>query len=75
MKNEISSPMLREIIKQLEDIYQETKSGKLKVTEAQAQITAIKHKIQAIALDWLYSRKMESINRLKERVLLSSDNN
>lgn len=68
MSTEISSPLLRETVKQLEEIHEEVKLHKVSIPEAISRITAIKHKIQAIALDWMYSKKATEILYTKKRV-------
>ena len=68
MSSEISSPLLKDTVRQLEEIHQEVKDHKVSIPEAISRITAIKHKIQAIALDWMYSKKATEVLYTKNRV-------
>ena len=60
--------MLKKTIEQLEEIHEQVKNKKTSMPEAIARITAIKHKIQAIALDWMYSRKAIEVTDLRRKL-------
>lgn len=68
MKKEIQSPLLQKTIDQLEEIHDQVKAKSISIDEATARITAVKHKIQATALDWLYTRKLNSISNERMKI-------
>lgn len=67
MKKEIQSPLLDKTIRQLEEIHSQIKRKDISIDEATARITAIKHKIQAVALDWMYAKKSAQVYRVLDK--------
>ena len=66
LKKEIKSKALSHIVQSLCDTYDRAKSGELKTKDASNEITIFKHTIQTIALDWMYSSKLNSIKEIKQ---------
>lgn len=61
LAQEIKSPILKAQILKLHKIYSQLLNGEITPHQASAENASIKHIIQAVALDWLYSRKMQNL--------------
>ena len=56
IQDEIISPALKEIVKNLTDISTRVKKQTIRYQQGQVELATQKHVIQAIALDWSFNR-------------------
>lgn len=64
LMGEIKSKALKQIAESLNDILEKTKAEEIDIKQALLQITAHKHLIQTIALDWTFNGVKDKIKAL-----------
>lgn len=67
MKKEISSPMLQAIYTNLDSSRKRLELGVIDVKRCNVEISNEKHKIQTVALDWMYNRDIKKIHNIQTK--------
>ena len=62
---EIFSPALGTIVGEIYQTLERTKSGEITPTQASAENASCKHLLQAVALDWMYNKKIREIKQVQ----------
>lgn len=57
IKKEVKSPALKSIVESLCTLVERVRKGEITYQQGSVEITGHKHVIQALALDWMFSRK------------------
>jgi hypothetical protein len=61
IKNEITSPAFKEITNALSHILDKIQNRDIDYKQGVVEITACKHIIQSLAIDWAFNRKVKKI--------------
>jgi hypothetical protein len=65
IKKEIKSPALRTIVQSLCTLIDRVKNGEITYQQGSTEIAGHKHVIQALALDWMFSKKTKSLTKVE----------
>ena len=58
---EVKNPALKEIVKDLDDIVDNVRNGRINYQQGNMEIVGRKHIIQSIALDWAFGKQRKLI--------------
>ena len=66
ISKEINSPALKEVVKSLYDVMSRIQGNVITHQQGATEITAHKHIIQSIALDWAFNRQKQGLLPVQE---------